>query len=729
MDRFQKILNFLLNIKQTSELFKNGANAMNTHSLMNLAYDYTTKELDFKERLALQREIMEKYTNFYNSLKKPGNELKGVNLVMPYDTDIGVLENVDDGFKHYIDLDYAEMKDLAEQFGYNYDNKKDRLAFLQMIEDRQHHKLHNKSKGGFLKRLAMNLFLGNLDELIEAEHKKDMYEKRYGMNPDRKLIDMNPDRKLIDIGDVRMAVAKDAGLNVLEFLNPLKFDKVAKVAKKFPKIAQASYNVGLPASREAVYSHTGEREYSPLSVAMGAATNYGTPIMLQRASTRFGRRIDNKNMTDADKFLEWRNIQQINTKNKDLLDRADYLSELENNLAYIKGFGKSEEAPKFLKNYADITTGKSSRKIDKANLKILEEFEANLKKPKIPEKFKGIIKESDLKAGLAKDGKAHILAYDDILKDYGLYDLRDELYDFILNYNDYYDISSKIPKAKETLNKSIKMQKYVEPKLVDIEPKIDSDPRTGKKIDAMYDRKKKYTPKQFDSELYFTTKDSDVLTHDVHDNLAKTLDEIKPRWQLTKKSELKARRAIENELENNKAFSMFRAELENKLGEKQAKEATFWLIEYLKDRSPLSVTTEKITDGIVHFLRKHPNIGEGVENYITNKLGKEQFGGQFLNIAGGALGNVFMEDSDDTESLTDKISKSMKSVYKKDIKDKYQIKPKDVEIIDKIIQNPQYTLGVGYPLEDHEKIRDIQLIYPELFSEIQQKARGREGGK
>lgn len=565
MDRFQKILNFLLNIEKTSELYKNDANRVNTQLLRNLAYDYTTKELDFKERLALQREIMEKYTKFYNSLKQPGNELKGVNLVMPYDTDIGVLESVDDGFKHYMDLDYAEMKDLAEQFGYNYDNKKDRLAFLQMIEDRQHNKLHNKSKGGFLKKLARNLFLGNLDELIEAEHKKDLYEKRHGVNPDRKLIDKK---------DLTKALLKDVSFNALEFLNPLKF---VKVAKKFPKLAQASYNVGLPASREAMCSQSGDREYNPLSVVMGAAANYGTPIMLQRASTRFGRRIDSKDMTDADKFLEWRNIQQTNTKNKDLLD--------------------------------------------------------------------------------------------------------------------------------------------VEPKLVDIEPKFGAD------------RTKKYAPQQFDSELYFTTKDSDALTHKAHDNLAKTLDEIKPRWQLTKKSELKARRAIEKELENNEAFSAFRAELENTLGERQAKEATFWLIEYLKDRSPLSVSTEKITDAIAHFLRKNPMIGEGVENYITNKLGREQFGGQFLNIAGGALGNVFAEDSDDTESLTDKISKGMKKVYKKDIKDKYQIKPKDVEIIDKLIQNPQWTLGVGYPLEDHAKIRDIQLIYPDLFSEIQQKARGREGGK
>ncbi len=589
MDRFQKILNFLMNIEKDSELFKTDANRFNTQTLMNLAYDYTTKDLDFKERLALQREIMEKYNNFYNSLKEPGNELKGVNLVMPYDIDIGVLENVDDGFKHYIDLDHGEMKDLAEQFGYNYDNKKERLAFLQMIEDRQHHKLHNKAKGGFLKRLAMNLFLGNLDELVEAEHKKDMYEKRHGLNPDRKLIDK---------GDERVAVLKDVGFNALEFLNPFKF---IKVAKRFPKIAQASYNVGLPASREAMYSHTGERDYNPLSVVMGAAANYGTPIMLDRGLTRFGRRIDNKNITDADKFLEWRNIQQINTKNKDLLDRADYLTKLEKNLTY-----------------------------NKENI-----------------------------------------------------------------------------------------EKYVEPKLVDIEPKPY----------VMGDRAKKYSPQQFDSELYFTTKDSDALTHNAHDNLAKTLDEIKPRWQLTKKSELKARRAIEKELENNEAFGIFRSELENTLGERQAKEATFWLIEYLKDRSPLSVSTEKITDGIVHFLRKHPEIEEGTINYITNKLGKEQFGGQFLNIAGGALGNVFMEDSDDTESLTDKISKGMKKVYKKDIKDKYQIKPKDVEIIDKLIQNPHYTLGVGYPLEDHAKIRDIQLIYPDLFSEIQQKARGKEGGK
>ncbi len=591
MDRFQKILNFLLNIEKTSELFKNDANAVNTQLLRNLAYEYTTKDLDFKERLALQREIMEKYNNFYKSLKEPGNELKGVNLVMPYDTDIGVLENVDDGFKHYMDLDYGEMKDLAEQFGYNYDNKKDRLAFLQMIEDRQHNKLHNKSKGGFLKRLARNLFLGNLDELIEAEHKKDMYEKRHGVNLDRKRIDKK---------DLTKALLKDAGFNALEFLNPLKF---IKVAKKFPKLAQASYNVGLPASREAMYSQSGERDYNPLAVVMGAAANYGTPIMLERASTRFGRRIDNKNMTDADKFLEWRNIQQINTKNKDLLDRADYLSELEKNL------------------------------------------------------------------------------------------------------------------SKETLNKSVKMQK--EPKLVDIEPKQH----------VMGDRAKNYAPQQFDSELYFRTKDSDALTREAHDNLAKTLDEIKPRWQLTKKSELKARRAIEKELENNEAFSIFRAELENKLGERQAKEATFWLIEYLKDRSPLSVSTEKITDGIVHYLRKRPFIVEGMENYITNKLGRESFGGQFLNIAGGALGNVFAEDYDDTESLTDKITKSMKKVYEKDIKDKYQIKPKDVEIIDKLIQNPLYTLGVGYPLEDHAKIRDIQLIYPDLFSEIQQKARGKEGGK
>jgi len=566
MDRFQKILNFLLNIKPTSELFKNDANKVNTHLLMNLAYEYTTKNLDFKERLALQREIMEKYTKFYNSLKEPGNELKGENLVMPYDTDIGVLENVDDGFKHYMNLDYAEMKDLAEQFGYNYDNKKDRLAFLQMIEDRQHNRLHNKGKGGFLKRLARNLFLGNLDELIEADHKKDLYEKRHGMNPDRELIGK---------GDFTKALLKDAGFNALEFFNPFKF---IKVAKKFPKSAQASYNVGLPASREAMYSQSGDREYNPLAVVMGAAANYGTPIMLQRASTRFGRRIDNKDMTDADKFLEWRNIQQTKTKNKELLDRA-------------------------------------------------------------------------------------------------------------------------------------------EPKLVDIEPKFGAD------------RTKKYAPQQFDSELYFTTKDSDALTHGAHDNLVKTLDEIKPRWQLTKKSELKARRAIEKELENNEAFSLFRAELENTLGERQAKEATFWLIEYLKDRSPLSVSTEKITDGIVHYLRKNPEIGEGIENYITNKLGREQFGGQFLNIAGGALGNVFTEDSEDTESLTDKISKGMKNVYKKDIKNKYQIKPKDVEIIDKLIQNPQWTLGVGYPLEDHAKIRDIQLIYPDLFSEIQQKARGKEGGK
>ena len=578
MDRFQKILNFLLNIEKTSELFKSDANAVNTQLLRNLAYEYTTKDLDFKERLALQREIMEKYTKFYNSLKEPGNELKGVNLVMPYDTDIGVLENVDDGFKHYMDLDYAEMKDLAEQFGYNYDNKKDRLAFLQMIEDRQHHKLHNKGKGGFLKRLGRNLFLGNLDELIEADHKKDLYEKRHGMNLDRELIDK---------GDFTKALSKDVIFNALEFLNPFRF---IKVAKKFPKLAQASYNVGLPASREAMYSHSGDREYNPLAVVMGAAANYGTPIMLDRSLRRFGRRFDEANMTDADKFLEWRNIQQINTKNKDLLDRADYSSKLE---------------------------------------------------------------------------------------------------------------------------------KYAEPKLVDIEPKQY----------AMGDRTKRYAPQQFDSELYFTTKDSDVLTHGAHDNLAKTLDEIKPRWQLTKKSELKARRAIEKELENNEAFSLFRAELENTLGERQAKEATFWLIEYLKDRSPLSVSTEKITDGIVHFLRKNPEIGEGIENYITNKLGREQFGGQFLNIAGGALGNVFTEDSDDTESLTDKISKGMKNVYKKDIKDKYQIKPKDVEIIDKLIQNPLYTLGVGYPLEDHAKIRDIQLIYPDLFSEIQQIARGREGGK
>ena len=713
MDRFQKILNFLLNIEPTSELFKNDANAVNTHLLMNLAYDYTTKDLDFKERLALQREIMDKYTKFYNSLKEPGNELKGVNLVMPYDTDIGVLENVDDGFKHYIDLDYAEMKDLAEQFGYNYDNKKDRLAFLQMIEDRQHHKLHNKAKGGILKRLAMNLILGNYDELIEAEHKKDMYEKRHGVNPDRKLIDES---------DERMAVVKDVGFNALEFLNPLKY---IKVAKKFPKLAQASYNVGLPVTREAMYSQSGDREYNPLSVVMGAAANYGTPIMLQRASTRFGRRIDNKDMTDADKFLEWRNIQQINTKNKDLLDRAEYLRELEENLAYIKRAGKIKEniVPNFKKNYVDITSGKSLRKIDKANLKILEEVEANLKKPEIPKKFKEIVKESDLKDGLAEHGMSHFLDYEQPLKEYGLFDFGDELYEFMEKYNNYQKISTLIPEAKKTLSKSIKMQKYVEPKLVDLEPK------TGKTLNVMDGRTKKYAPQQFDSELYFTTKDSDVLTHEVHDNLAKTLDDLKPRWQLTKKSELKARRAIEKELENNEAFSLFRAELENTLGERQAKEATFWLIEYLKDRSPLSVSTEKITDGIVHFLRKNPEIGEGMENYITNKLGRESFGGQFLNIAGGALGNVFMEDSDDTESLTDKISKNMKKVYKKDIKDKYQINPKDVEIIDKLIENPHYTLGVGYPLEDHAKIRDIQLIYPDLFSEIQQKARGKEGGK
>lgn len=545
----------------TSELFKSDANAVNTNLLMNLAYDYTTKDLDFKEKLALQREIMEKYTNFYNSLKEPGNELKGVNLVMPYDSDIGVLESVDDGFKHYMNLDYAEMKDLAEQFGYNYDNKKDRLAFLQMIEDRQHNKLHDKSKGGFLKRLARNLFLGNLDELIEADHKKDLYEKRHSVNPDRKLIDK---------GDFAEAYLKDLGFNALEFLNPLKF---IKVAKKFPKLAQASYNVGLPASREAMYSQSGDREYNPLSVVMGAAANYGTPIMLQRASTRFGRRFDADDLTPAGEFKGWLGAQRAMKKTRERLDSE------------MKALGKGE---------GKLISGRGRGGT------------------RVPEHW------------TAKD------------------------------IDDYMNL-----------------------------------PKAG---------------------------------HFSHvDKFENALEELSPKF--------KGRVWVDNPAGVNVVRKLER-NIKDKFPAEEGERIIRGFAERTRERVPVfSKAGEKITDGTVHFLRKNPAIGEGMENYITNKLGREQFGGQFLNIAGGALGNVFAEDSDDTESLTDKMTKGMKKVYKKDIKDKYQIKPKDVEIIDKLIQNPQWTLGVGYPLEDHAKIRDIQLIYPDLFSEIQQKARGKEGGK
>lgn len=150
--------------------------------------------------------------------------------------------------------------------------------------------------------------------------------------------------------------------------------------------------------------------------------------------------------------------------------------------------------------------------------------------------------------------------------------------------------------------------------------------------------------------------------------------------------------------------------------------------ERTRERVPVfSKAGEKLQSLSGDFSLANPNFSDISMNYFTNKMGQSKAGDQFINIVGGLAPEFLYEDD---KNLTETIQKAlMPKKSREKILGDAQIAEQDREVIDDLILHPEKTLGVGFDLKEREAIRDVQLTYPEVFARIQEKAKGKRGGK
>lgn len=150
--------------------------------------------------------------------------------------------------------------------------------------------------------------------------------------------------------------------------------------------------------------------------------------------------------------------------------------------------------------------------------------------------------------------------------------------------------------------------------------------------------------------------------------------------------------------------------------------------ERTRERVPVfSKAGEKLQSLSGDFSLANPNFSDISMNYFTNKMGQSKAGDQFINIAGNLAPEFLYEDD---KNLTETIQKAlMPKKSREKILGDVQIAEQDREVIDDLILHPEKTLGVGFDLKEREAIRDVQLTYPEVFARIQEKAKGKRGGK
>ena len=240
-------------------------------------------------------------------------------------------------------------------------------------------------------------------------------------------------------------------------------------------------------------------------------------------------------------------------------------------------------------------------------------------------------------------------------------------------------------------------------KIVDLKPYINGDHYAIK------------APQDFQLNEYKELKNLKTLDpFAFKKDLPQIKKDIKPR--------LFNKQLIDEDIVKSKAIRSFRERIADSYGDEQAEDVMFLMTEYLRERSPIFTSRfEKLEDGVAKFFREHPSYFDSAVTYVTNKLGKSTFGENLIGMAGD-FAPEFIYDSS-KERLDSKVKKNLSTntLFKKVTKD-VSLTDDERDTIQELTKNPQYTLGVGYPLEDRKKYSQIALNYPEIFSQIREKA-------
>lgn len=317
MEKFLQISKYIKNLGMDSPLVNDLNFKKEILELKNLLYKYENEDLTLKEIEELKRNFFDKYKNLYDAFQVKKRKLKTDNNQKELADVINKINmegyktirvsDLDD-IEKFSKLTYDDLVNVAEKFGYNYENKNDRAEFLRLVENRQHDAEYNKTKKGF-ENSFLRFMYPNVDEKLDAIHKKNLAEK-----------DGDIDRNRSNYSNTEILKSWGAGsaFNILEAINP--FSNVNKLRKTGTFL----YNAGVPAVRELMTSHAGERELEALNPLIGTATNYAVPIQLQRTKRRIMRRFDDPSVSDVKRFRDFESIEKSKLRDRAKVDLAKY---------------------------------------------------------------------------------------------------------------------------------------------------------------------------------------------------------------------------------------------------------------------------------------------------------------------------------------------------------------------------------------------------------------------
>jgi len=326
MDKFLQISKYIKNIGYDSPLVTDLDFEKEIVELKKLLYEYNNQDLTLKEIEELKRNFYDKYKSLYDAfqvkkrkIKTDANEKelaeKINNIQMqPYKT---IRESDIDDIEKFSKLTYDDLINVAEKFGYDYENKNDRAEFLRLVEIRQHDAEFNKAKKGLYGSYA-SFMLPITDEKLNAEHIKNLAEKDGIIDKDRSNFS-NFDKFLTFGGDI--------GFNILEGLNPF---------SRFKKVGGHLYNAGLPIARELLTSFAGERDIEALNPLIGTATNYAVPIQLQRTKRRVMRRFDDPSVSDVKRFRDFESKEKSKLRERSKIELARYDDKMDTKIVDLK---------------------------------------------------------------------------------------------------------------------------------------------------------------------------------------------------------------------------------------------------------------------------------------------------------------------------------------------------------------------------------------------------------
>lgn len=335
MDKFLQISRYIKNIGYDSPLVTDLKFRKEIVELKNLLYEYNNQDLTLKEIEELKRNFYDKYKSLYDAFQVKKRKLKTdtnekelaekINNIQmqPYKT---IRESDIDDIEKFSKLTYDDLINVAEKFGYDYENKNDRAEFLRLVENRQHDAEFNKAKKGLYASYA-SFMLPTTDEKLNAEHIKNLAEKDG-------IIDK--DRSNFSNFDKIKTVGADVGFNLLEALNPFSF------FNKLKKVGGHLYNVGLPIARELMTSTAGEREIEALNPLLGSATNYAVPIQLQRTKRRIMRRFDDPSVSDVKRFRDFESKEWSKLRESGKLQLARYDDKMDTKIVDLKPYKGGE---------------------------------------------------------------------------------------------------------------------------------------------------------------------------------------------------------------------------------------------------------------------------------------------------------------------------------------------------------------------------------------------------